>query len=111
MAIQANLNFKGIPLSGAYIRLNHLGGGKRNGWSGNFHVFPTAAAAQAPSPDPLFVFGASATYYVEDQGRTPDEAAAIGTRTPAEPFAALYAQAKLQLAREDGFAATELADV
>lgn len=50
MALQTELNFKGINLPTAYIRVDRVFGGKREGWNSVVGVYASAEAAAAQQP-------------------------------------------------------------
>lgn len=64
MALRTELTFRGIPLSAAYIRVNRVFGGKREGWNSVVGVYASAEAAAANEP-PLDEFNHSAAYVAD----------------------------------------------
>ena len=49
MAIGKSITYKGLSVSGAYIRLDTVSGGKAQGWNGLFNIYANSAQAN-PSP-------------------------------------------------------------
>lgn len=64
MALQTVLNFKGINLPAAYIRVDRIFGGKCEGWNSVIGVYASAEAA-ADQP-PLETYNQSAEYVAEE---------------------------------------------
>lgn len=49
MAISKSIDFKGLPVSAAYIRVNRIFGGKKEGWNALVMVYASNAKAN-PAP-------------------------------------------------------------
>lgn len=64
MALQTELNFKGINLPAAYIRVDRVFGGKREGWNSVVGVYASAEAAADQSP--LETYNQPAEYVAEE---------------------------------------------
>jgi hypothetical protein len=77
MAAKANITFRKISLTGAYIRIQRLYGGKQErAWNANVEVFPNADAANPPA--------LPKTVKVQVEGQTVD--ATVNRQTPVEPL-------------------------
>jgi len=97
MALQANYNFRGITIPNAYIRIERVFGGKKEGWNSVVAVYPEKPSAAAQEFDaegneipftpiePITTFNAGATY------------------DPANPnaMALIYAKLKVELGASD----------
>lgn len=64
MALQTELNFKGINISAAYIRVDRVFGGKREGWNSVVGVYASAEAAA--DQQPLETYNQPAGYVAEE---------------------------------------------
>ncbi|MDR3414226.1 MAG: hypothetical protein P4L87_25240 [Formivibrio sp.] len=60
MAIVTPLNYRGIDLPAAYIRVNRVFGGKREGWNSVVGIYANQAAAADQAP--LEEFNQAAAY-------------------------------------------------
>lgn len=63
MALQTALNFKGIDLPAAYVRVDRIFGGKREGWNSVVGVYASAEAAA--DQQPLETFNQAAEYVAQ----------------------------------------------
>ena len=63
MALQTVLNFTGIDLAAAYIRVDRIFGGKREGWNSVVGVYANAEAAV--DQQPLETYNQAADYVAE----------------------------------------------
>lgn len=61
MAISCNYDFKGLTIPSAYIRVDHLFGGKRGNWGANVGVY-----ASSEHSDPITQFGINAAYVADE---------------------------------------------
>lgn len=77
MALQTALNFKGIDLPAAYVRVDRIFGGKREGWNSVVGVYASAEAAA--DQQPLETYNQATEYVAE-----------------ASPIALVYAALKLK---------------
>ena len=75
MALQLKHDFNGIALAAAYVRVDRVFGGKREGWAALVSVYASAEAAASGSA-PLEQFNIS-TGYVADQHPLPALYAAL----------------------------------
>ena len=50
MALSANIKFKGIALPSAYIRVDRVFGGKKEGWNSVVGVYASSESAETESP-------------------------------------------------------------
>ena len=50
MALSTPLNYRGINIENAYIRVNRVFGGKKEGWNSVVGVYASAEAALTESP-------------------------------------------------------------
>lgn len=62
MAIQASMNFNGIIISLAYIRIDRIFGGKREGWNSLVGIYANAAHAADGVTAPLEQFNHATDY-------------------------------------------------
>ena len=63
MALTTALNFKGVSLPSAYIRVDRVFGGKREGWNSVVGVYASAEAAT--DQQPLETYNMPAEYVAE----------------------------------------------
>jgi hypothetical protein len=61
MAIQCAVDFNGLQIPNAYIRIDRIFGGKREGWNSVVGVYANAEAAA-----PVETFNASAPYVADE---------------------------------------------
>lgn len=64
MALQVTLNFKGITIPAAYIRIDRIFGGKKEEWNSVVGVYASQEAAETENP--LETFN-QATEYVSEE--------------------------------------------
>lgn len=61
MAIACNYDYKGLTVPSAYIRVDHLFGGKRGGWGANIGIY-----ASSEQQDPITQMGVNAAYVANE---------------------------------------------
>lgn len=74
MALQIKHDFNGIALPAAYVRIDRVFGGKREGWTALVSIYASAEAAASGAPLEQFNHGAG---YVADQHPLPALYAAL----------------------------------
>ena len=97
MALQANYNFRGITIQNAYIRIERVFGGKKEGWNSVVAVFPSKPVVPEPVID------------ADGNTVTPEPVLPIDTFNAGAPYSAdnlnalelIYAKLKTELGASD----------
>lgn len=64
MALSTNIKFKGVALPSAYIRVDRVFGGKKEGWNSVVGVYASSESAETESP--LETFNQPTAYVAEE---------------------------------------------